>query len=650
MALPLRYLVIAVLTLSVLFTVAPARAQLMPGVATLTGTVKITNPAVLEHLMVEAGIYLSDLVAFVKRDTEYKPAYTVQTITEITGDPGSEAGGRYLLPLPIVPLGESVQVGNGKGGTAGVKVFAAELRSNFYGNVFSGPYELGGWASANSSLRFSTGDQEVIGGRLVVYAPDDAQFFPSGFGPDGKLFTTDDPTGPLQSGWTVIDLDQTPFGQLRESTVEMPIYEGNTGSTDYAALSYTESFDKLIADLRVKYAFNELKQIDYDDLIRRFRPAIERAENTKNAELFKLALFRLSQSFNDGHVSAGYPRGYFAQYLGGVGLKLAETDDGEVIAVKVTDGLPADRAGIKRGAKILQWENRPIAAAIARVDQPFTHSAPHTKRLAQIAFLTRMAVERVVSVRYQNPGEAPKTARLTAVNDLEGLLEAVPFAAGSFNMPITVKRLESGMGYIQITTFLENPQLLVQTWEWAIRALNAEKAPGLIIDLRLNTGGFGAFPPYFAGSFFKESFVLYESARADDNGTFKRDSRQVIDPTPFQWEKPFAVLIGPECASACEIFAAALAQNPKAIIVGQYPTFGITGGLYGPWKLPEGVKFNAPVLLPTPGPNARLVGKDFLEGVGLAPTVRVPVTVENLLSDVDAVLAAAEAALKDAVE
>lgn len=649
MALPLRRLIFAALTLALLVA-APAHAQLAPGVATLTGTIKITNPAVLEHLMVEAGIYLSDLVAFVKRNSEYKPAYTVQTLTEITGDPGSAAGGAYLLPLPIAPLGESVQVGNGKGGKAGVKVFAAELRSNFYGNVFSGPYELGGWSSANSSLRYTTGDQEVIGGRLAVYAPDGEQFFPSGFGPDGKLFTTDDPTIPLQIGWTVIDLDMTPFSQLRENTVDLPIYEGNTGSTDYTAFSYTESFDKLIADLRVKYAFNDLKQIDYDDLIRRFRPAIERAENTKNAELFKLAMFRLSQSFNDGHVSAGYPRGYFGQYLGGVGLKLAETDDGAVIAVTVTDGSPAALAGIKRGARILQWENRAVATAIERVDQPFTHSAPHTKRLAQIAFLPRMAIERTVSVRYQNPNEQPKTARLTAVDDFDGLLAAIPFAAGSFNMPITVKRLDSGMGYIQVTTFLENPQLLVQTWEWAIRSLNAEEVPGLIIDLRLNTGGFGAFPPYFAGSFFKEPFVLYESSRADDNGTFKRDSRQMIDPTPFQWEKPFAVLIGPECASACEIFAAALAQNPKAIIVGQYPTFGITGGLYGPWQLPEGVEFNAPVLLPTPGPEARLVGESFLEGVGLAPTVRVPITAETLLSNEDVVLAAAEAALKDAVE
>src|SRR5574342_636475 len=52
----------------------------------------------------------------------------------------------------------------------------------------------------------------VFGGKYLVYAPDGQQQFPSDFGADKKLFTDDDPIMDLPAGWSVIDMDQSPFG------------------------------------------------------------------------------------------------------------------------------------------------------------------------------------------------------------------------------------------------------------------------------------------------------------------------------------------------------------------------------------------------------------------------------------------------------
>jgi len=42
--------------------------------------------------------------------------------------------------------------------------------------------------------RFGNKD-EVIGGKLIVWSPDDQQQFPTSYGADGLLFTKDDPAG-----------------------------------------------------------------------------------------------------------------------------------------------------------------------------------------------------------------------------------------------------------------------------------------------------------------------------------------------------------------------------------------------------------------------------------------------------------------------
>ncbi|NLF79025.1 MAG: peptidase S41, partial [Chloroflexi bacterium] len=77
-------------------------------------------------------------------------------------------------------------------------------------------------------------------------------------------------------------------------------------------------------------------------------------------------------------------------------------------------------------------------------------------------------------------------------------------------------------------------------------------------------------------------------------------------------------------------------------VVGHTPTGGFTGEVSdGQYTLPTGLSMQ----IPTGRPVDPVTGETLIEGVGVVPDVRVPVTVESLLSDEDEVLRAAEAAL-----
>jgi C-terminal processing protease CtpA/Prc len=82
--------------------------------------------------------------------------------------------------------------------------------------------------------------------------------------------------------------------------------------------------------------------------------------------------------------------------------------------------------------------------------------------------------------------------------------------------------------------------------------------------------------------------------------------------------------------------------NDRAIIVGQYPTEG-AGGSVEQFLMPEGLFTQITV-----GRAVDASGDIHLEGTGVVPTVKVPVTVETLqkqASGEDVVLEAAEEAL-----
>lgn len=612
------------------------------GVTTLTGTVTVTNPFILstytEHYMA-----LIDLTAFVKRQIDRPLPSPTQVTTGLEGD--WRKGATFSLPLPILPQGELNDVAHGKGGK-GVQIYSLDLQANTAGDPYLSPLEFKGWSTDLTSLKATVDTGEVVGGQVIVWAPDQNEQFPTDFGPDGKLFTADDPVGPIPAGWTVVDLNHHPFGQIRSSSVQVPILEGDAGLKDLSKLSYTAAFDELVKELRVRYPFTAYKHINWDQIVAQIRPRIVDAEQRHDKAAFNLALQDFTLMFHDGHIGVTPPTDWIlANYGGGLGMFLGITDDRRISLRCVTPGLPAAQAGIKEAAVITSWNGEDPLAVLAHAPEIFPASTDFNRELERLTWMGRMQPGTKVTVAFQNPGDAQaKTATLVAVQDPAGLGSSPcgEQLTDPSELPVTVKVLPSGIGYVKVDTFEDDVILMTHAWEWAIQRLNDLQVPAVIVDVRLNGGGSGNLATYFAGSFYDTSFVLNTAFLFAATGKQIDVGDTTIDPAPVRWKGPVAVIINPGCASACEIFAAALAHDPHHLIVGRSPSAGVEAGVE-PWALPDGLSFQAPVIA-FHNPD----GSIFLEGTGVVPNVKVPNTPETLLVTprVDAALDTAVAALQ----
>jgi C-terminal processing protease CtpA/Prc len=213
---------------------------------------------------------------------------------------------------------------------------------------------------------------------------------------------------------------------------------------------------------------------------------------------------------------------------------------------------------------------------------------------------------------------------------------------------VEYKVLPSGLGYIKINSFFDNDVLSIQVWERAIQYFNDNKIPGVILDLRINGGGSGWLADQMAAYFFDKETVVGNTAHySKQTGQFYMDpgdETRMIPPRPaLQYSGPVAVLVGPACASACEFFSYDMTVNDRAIIVGQYPTEG-AGGSVEQFLMPEDLHVQI-----TTGRAVDANGDIHLEGKGVVPTVKVPVTVDTLKKQAngeDVILEAAEEALR----
>ncbi|PQB09002.1 tail-specific protease [Polaribacter filamentus] len=104
--------------------------------------------------------------------------------------------------------------------------------------------------------------------------------------------------------------------------------------------------------------------------------------------------------------------------------------------------------------------------------------------------------------------------------------------------------------------------------EQEIERLKAENVVGLIVDLRNNGGGSLKTAIEISGLFIDQGPIVQVKYR-DENPVVKND----IDPK-IQWEGSVVILVNEFSASASEIFAAAMQDYKRAIILGGNQTYG----------------------------------------------------------------------------
>jgi carboxyl-terminal processing protease len=287
---------------------------------------------------------------------------------------------------------------------------------------------------------------------------------------------------------------------------------------------FIAAYDSMHQRVSVWYAFGEWKAVDWNMMNNRIRPKIVNAGLASDTNAFYLALKKYVASIPDGHVSirgAGWD-GHkdFARYQqigGSYGFALTGLDDGRVVVRLVNPGSPSALAGVTFGAELLEVNDHPVNAVLDTISVFWAEANPATlesKRLNQFRFIGRAPVGKTMKVKFLNRGNSiPVTATLNAVDDNYATFDQTSLLPIDPGPTISYSILQpSGYGYIKLTSEPSDSAAMAQAYTGFRQALNSfitVGARGMILDMRINTGGEDLLSAALAG-FFTRDTTLYE--------------------------------------------------------------------------------------------------------------------------------------------
>jgi carboxyl-terminal processing protease len=299
--------------------------------------------------------------------------------------------------------------------------------------------------------------------------------------------------------------------------------------------------------------------------------------------------------------------------------------DGEAVITRVGPGSSGEEAGLRPGFVLESIDGIAIEQILTEAEPEL--SPPYNER-GRIDGLTRIILSRVygppdtcVTLAYlDGQGEQYQECVMRIRRAREVTLPGVPLPP-SF-LEFEAKGLKGDIGYIRFNTF--NPDL-IPDMETAVEAMG--DAPGIIIDLRGNPGGYLPAAQALAAQFLKEEANLGTFRTRDGAGDL------MVEPAEETYEGPVIILIDTLSYSASEWFAAGMQAIGRAVIIGEQSPGGVTGAHVK--ALPNGANLIHPVLqLTAPDGTA-------LEGRGVIPDIQVELDRELLLHGTDSQLEAA---------
>ena len=231
----------------------------------------------------------------------------------------------------------------------------------------------------------------------------------------------------------------------------------------------------------------------------------------------------------------------------GVGLLVGEDENGALTVLRVFRDSPAEAAGMKAGDELTAIDATPVGAGTAL-------------GLTETTALLK------------GDGEAP--VRVEVSRDGEAL--AFTLTRGDVNINyVEYSILEGEVGYLSIYQFTGDD---VSGVEEALSAFRQAGVTALVVDVRSNPGGLLTDVVKICDMFLPEGLIVYTEDRSGAREEYYADSEY--------WDVPMAVLVNGESASASEIFAAAVQDTGRGIVVGE-TTYG-KGVVQTLYSFPEG--------------------------------------------------------------
>ena len=305
-------------------------------------------------------------------------------------------------------------------------------------------------------------------------------------------------------------------------------------------------------------------------LVKRFSNRLKQARQTKSEDAFQLYVNAFASTY-DPHTQYFSPRTSenfninMSLSLEGIGAVLGNEDDYTTVVRLVPAG-PADKAGtLKPGDRIVsvgQGEQGPLIDVVGW-------------RLDDVVELIRGPKDSVVRLEIRATEANADADRVIAITRNKVQLEEQ--SAQKKLLTLNHQGREHRIGVIEIPTFYVDFNALRQgdpdfksttrDVRRLIDELKAEGVDGLVIDLRDNGGGSLQEADSLTGLFIKSGpTVQVKSARRRANVYADTDDS-------VAWDGPLAVVVNRLSASASEIFAGAIQDYERGLIIGSQ-TFG----------------------------------------------------------------------------
>lgn len=214
----------------------------------------------------------------------------------------------------------------------------------------------------------------------------------------------------------------------------------------------------------------------------------------------------------------------------GVGAILNMNKDTQAVElVKVYEGYPADKAGLKAGDTVIRVDDTDVAGMTLQEVVAMIKGKKGTE-------------VKITVVR----GESREELTVTAVRDTVQV------------QTVDYRMLENKIGYIQVTEF---DTVTAKQYQEALDDLTRQGMEGLVVDLRGNPGGSLDTVCQMLDAMLPEGLIVYMK---DKNGGRTEETSDEEN----QFTKPLAVLVDGNSASASEIFAGAIQDYGTGKIVG----------------------------------------------------------------------------------
>ncbi|MBD3244732.1 MAG: PDZ domain-containing protein [Candidatus Moranbacteria bacterium] len=265
----------------------------------------------------------------------------------------------------------------------------------------------------------------------------------------------------------------------------------------------------------------------------------------------------------------------------GIGAEVGFRDK-IVTIIAPLEGMPAQKAGLEAGDKILE------------INDESTADMSLNKAVSKIRGPKGTAVK--LTIFRENNGDEPMEIEVTR--------DTIDIKSVKWELK------DGNIAYIRLNSFLEDTS---EEFNKAVDEVKKSKAEKIVLDLRNNPGGYLGSSLNIAGHFLKKGSLVVVEDYAQKNDY--KDRKDFSSGKGELKDYPIVILVNQGTASAAEILAGAIRDNRGAKLIGRQ-TFG-KGSVQEVEKLDDGASIKITVakwLTPN--------GKDIDEE-GLTPDIEV---------------------------